>query len=157
MADTFPLILFFVPRLVPFTATEKEQELDGARFNAVMPIVLLPALAVIVAVQFPVRLLGVATTNPAGRVSVADTFVSVKLEFGFARVKVRDVVAFKGIVAAPKVLAMVGATGATTFKLAVLLVAPGPLSLAEIGPVVLFSVPTVPGAFTFTEIVHEAN
>jgi len=33
VADTFPLILFFVPRLVPFTATEKEQELDGACYE----------------------------------------------------------------------------------------------------------------------------
>lgn len=55
VADTFPLILFFVPTLVPVTSTEKEQELEADRFKAVMLIVLLPALAAIVAVQFPLR------------------------------------------------------------------------------------------------------
>jgi hypothetical protein len=149
--------LFFVPALVPFTETLKEHELDAVRFKPVMAIVLLPALAVMFAVQFPVRLLGVATTNPAGRVSVAETFVSVIVEFGLASVKVRDVVPFSGMVAAPKLLAMVGGRDATTIKLAVLLVAPDPLSLAEIGPVVLFSVPEEPGAFTFTEIAQFDN
>lgn len=153
VADTFPVTLFFVPTLVPVTSTEKEQELDAARFNAVMPIVLLPALAVMLPVQFPLRWLGVATTRPAGNVSLAETFINVTVEFGFAKVKVRDVVPLSGIVAAPKLLAIVADTGgAITVRLAVLLVAPGPLSFAEIGPVVLFSVPRVFGAFTLTEI-----
>jgi hypothetical protein len=86
-------------------------------------------------------------------VSLADTFINVTVEFGFDNVKVRDVVPLSGMLAAPKPLAIVGATGgAITVRLAVLLVAPGPLSVAEIGPVVLFSVPKVFGAFTFTEI-----
>jgi len=106
------------------------------------------------AVQFPVRLLGVATTNPAGRVSIADTFVSVNVVFGFASVKVSDVIPLSGMLATPKLLAIVGGRAATTIKLAVLLVAPDPLSLAEIGPVVLFSVPELAGAFTLTEIVQ---
>jgi len=80
------------------------------------------------------------------------------VEFGFANVKVSDVVPLSGIVAAPKLFAIVGATGgAITVRLAVLLVAPGVLSFAVIGPVVLFSVPNVFGAFTFTEIVQVAN
>ena len=49
---------------------------------------------------------------------------------------------------------IVGATGAAfTVRVAVLLVAPGPLSLEEIGAVVLFFTPVVV-AFTFTEIKH---
>lgn len=85
--------------------------------------------------------------------SLAETFINVTVEFGFVKVKVSDVVPLSGILASPKLLAIVGATaGAITVRLAVLLVAPGPLSLAEIGPVVLLSVESVFGAFTFTEM-----
>ena len=55
VADTFPLILFFAPTLVPITSTAKEHELEADKFKAVMPIVLLPALAVIVAAQLPLK------------------------------------------------------------------------------------------------------
>ena len=90
--------------------------------------------------------------------SLADTFINVTVEFGFANVKVSDVVPLSGIVAAPKLLEIVGATGgAITVKLAVLLAAPGTVSFAVIGPVVLFSVPNVFGAFTFTEIEQVAS
>lgn len=150
--------MFLVPTLVPITSTENEHELEAAKFKAVMPIVLLPALAVIVAVQLLLRWLGVATSKPAGNVSLADTFISVTVEFGFANVKVSEVVPLSGILAAPKLLAIVGATGgAITVRPAVLLVAPSPVSFAEIGPVVLFNVPNVFGAFTFTEIAHVAS
>jgi hypothetical protein len=150
--------LFFVPTLVPLTSTEKEQELEAVRFKAAMPIVLPPALAVILPVQFPLRWLGVATTKPGGKVSVAEMLLNVNAEFGFANMKVRDVVPLNGIVATPKLLAIVGGTGvAITVRLALLLVAPGPLSFAKIGPVVLFNVPRVFGAFTFTEITQVAS
>src|SRR5215472_4774194 len=58
------------------------------------------------------------------------------------------------MVATPKALLTVGGFGGgATVRLAVLLGAPGPLSLAEIGPVVLLNVP-VAVACTFREIKH---
>jgi hypothetical protein len=109
-------------------------------------------------VQLPVRLFGVATTRPEGNVSFAETLLNANAEFGFANVKVSDVVPLIGSVGTPKVLAIVGGAGvAITARLAVLLVPPGPLSLEEIGPVVLLSVPTVLGAFTVTVITQPAT
>ena len=104
-------MLFFVPTLVPVTATEKEQELEAARVNAVMPIVLPPALAAILPVQLPFRLLGLATSRPDGKVSVAETLFNVNAEFGFAKVKVSVVVPFSGILAGLNAFAIVGLTG----------------------------------------------
>ena len=104
-------MLFFIPTLVPVTATEKEQELAAAKVNAVMPIVLPPAFAAILPVQLPLRLLGLATTRPDGKVSFAETLFKVNAEFGFAKVKVRDVVPFSGIVAGLNAFAIVGLTG----------------------------------------------
>ena len=111
VADTLPVMLFLVPTLVPITSTEKEQELEAARFKAVMPIVLAPAIAEIVPVQLPLRLLGVAITRPGGKVSVADTLLNANAEFGFANVKVRDVVPLSGILAGLNAFAIVGLTG----------------------------------------------
>ena len=146
-----------VPAPVPVTLTEKEQELEGGKFNAVMPIILPPGLAVISAelTQLPLRLVGLANTRPAGNVSLAERFINTALEFGLAKVKVREVVPFSGMLAAPNPLEMVGGNGGrATVRLAVLLVAPGPLSLAVIGPVVLCRIPKALGAVTFTEIKH---
>lgn len=70
-------------------------------------------------------------------------------------VKVREDVPFNGMLAAPNPLLIVGGSGgAITVRLAVLLVAPGPLSVEVMGPVVLSSVAKTLGAFTFTEIKH---
>src|SRR5262249_3913154 len=75
--------------------------------------------------------------------------------FGLVKVKVSEVLPFKGTLAAPKTLTRVGATGGgATVREAVLLVAPGPLSLAEIGPVGLLNTPVLVGV-TFTEIKHD--
>ena len=67
-----------------------------------------PATAVAVPVQVLFRLLGVATTNPAGRLSVKATPFSVRFWLVLLTVKVRLVVPFSGIVAAPNALAIVG-------------------------------------------------
>ncbi len=64
VADTLPVTLFLVPTLVPITSTEKEQKLEAGKFRPVMLIVFPPALAIILPVQFPLRWLGVAITNP---------------------------------------------------------------------------------------------
>src|SRR6516225_7660300 len=81
-----------------------------------------------------------ATTRPAGRVSLSAMLISGVLGFGLAMLKVSDVVPFRAKLATPKALEAVGGLtmgAAETVSVAVLLIAPGPLSLAEIGPVVL--------------------
>src|ERR1700730_9511879 len=129
-------MLFLVPALVPVTLTENEQELEAGKVNAVIPTILLPELAVISASQLPDRLAGLATTRPAGKMSLAEMFINITLWFGLVSMKVRGVVPFSGMLAAPNPLAIVGGTvGGATVRLAVLLVAPGPLSLEAIGPV----------------------
>ena len=144
-----------VPAPAPLTLTEKKQEPAAGRFNAVNPIVLLPALAEMSPPQVPVKLFGLATTRPAGIVSLAETFINVRLEFGLVNVKVSEVVSFNGMLAAPNALPIVGGSGgAVTVNVAVLLVVPGSLSVEVIGPVVLLNVPRALGACTFTEIKH---
>src|SRR5579883_2786792 len=146
------VVLFFVPADVPVTFTEKEQLVLAA---SVAPDTLTlpePAVAIIVpAPQLPVRPFGVATTSPLGRVSVNAMPVTAEVEFGFARLKVSDVVPFSGMLAAPNTLLIVG--GPITVRVAVLLVAPVPLSFEEIVPVVLFFTPTVVPC-TLSEIVQ---
>src|SRR5260370_39661338 len=76
-----------------------------------------PATAVAAPPQVLVSPFGVATTKPAGRVSVKATPVSgMGLIPGLVMVKVSEVEPFNGIVAAPKALVIVG--GATTSRLA---------------------------------------
>ncbi len=75
-----------------------------------------PAIAVIVPPPHePVSPFGVATTRPAGSVSVKPTPVSAVPAFGLVSVKVSVVVPFTTMLAAPKALAIVGgATAAAT-------------------------------------------
>ena len=78
----------------------------------------LAAVAVIVPPpHVPDNPLGVATTKPAGNVSVNATPVKEVLALAFVIVKVRDVVAFTSIVPAPNVLVIEG--GERTIKVAV--------------------------------------
>src|SRR5205085_2483527 len=110
-----------------------------------------PAVAVAVPPQVLVRPLGVATTKPAGRLSVNDSPVSDTLVFGLVMVMVSDVVPLSGILVAPKVLVTVA--GVDTLSLAVLLVAPFPPLVELTSPVVFLTVPDcIP--VTFTTIVH---
>src|SRR5712691_5895091 len=161
VAVTFPLVLFLVPAVVPVTLTESEQEPFAGKFNDATLIVLLPGLAITstptVVTHVPVKPLGLATTRPLGRVSLTEMFANAILEFGLVKVKVREVIPFSGMLAAPNALEMVGGDGGVvTVRLAVLLVAPGPLSLAEIGPVVLFRIAgAVAVACTLTEMKHD--
>jgi hypothetical protein len=91
--------------------------------------------AIVPTPHVPVRPLGVDSTKPDGSASVTPIPVNAAVAFGFVIVKLRLVVPFNTRKATPNVLVIVG--GATTVRVAVLLVAPAPLSLAEIGPVVL--------------------
>ena len=81
---TLPVVLVFSPAVVPVTFTEKVQELLPA---SVAPDKLTPpppAVAEIVPPPHePVRPLGVATTRPAGNVSVKPTLCSVRPELLF--------------------------------------------------------------------------
>ena len=93
------------------------------------------------------------TCNPFVNVSLkAMPFSAVPFAAGLVIVKVNVVVPFKGTLAAPKALLIVG--GATTWRVAVLLVAPVPPSVEVMAPVVLS---LLPAAFpvTSTENVHD--
>ena len=75
-----------------------------------------PAVPVAVPVHVVLRFAGVATTSPAGRLSVNAIPFSVRFWFVLLIVNVRLVVPFSGIVAAPNCFAIVG--GLMTVRLA---------------------------------------
>src|SRR5579859_5088589 len=153
---TVPVVLTLWPPVTPTTFTENVQEPPAAivppeRLTTekpeTVPVVMVPVP------HDPVRPFGFATARPAGSVSPKPTPVSATVAFGLVMVKVSVVVAFRLMLAAPNAFAMLG--GPITVMLAVLLVAPAPLSFDEIGPVVLFCTPAaIP--VTFTLIVQEA-
>src|SRR5438067_2284058 len=92
VAVTADVVLAFVPGVVPVTFTEKVQDPAAASVAPVRLIVPLPATARIVpASQDPLRPFGVATTSPAGRVSVKPTLLTA-IVFGFVIVKLRALV-----------------------------------------------------------------
>lgn len=101
--------LFFAPDVVPCTVTETVHDAPAPRLAPVSVTEDDPFAAVAVPPQVLFRLPGVATTRPAGRLSVNATPFRVKLVFVLLRVNVRLVVPFSGMVAAPNALAMVGA------------------------------------------------
>jgi hypothetical protein len=126
--------LFFTPAVVPCTFTETVQLALAANVPAERLMLPEPAVAVAVPPQVLLSAFGVATTNPAGRLSVKAIPVSAKLVFGLVMVNVREVVPFNGICAAPKALVMDG--GVATVKLAVA-VLPVPPFVEVTFPVVL--------------------
>src|SRR5437879_1458519 len=106
---TAPVTLFFVPVLVPETFTVKLHEALAASAAADKLTVLDPAVAVIVRPpQLPVRPLGVATTNPAGIMSVKPIPVKEALVLGLDRWNMSEVVLFNAIFAAPNDFEIVG-------------------------------------------------
>src|SRR4051812_49378446 len=151
---TVPVVFTLCPPVVPTTFTENVQDPPAAivppeRFTTekpdTVPVVMVPAP------HDPGSRFGVATVSPPGSVSPNATPVSATVAFGLVIVKLSVVVAFKLMLAAPNAFAMLG--GPITVMLAVLLVAPAPLSVDEIGPVVLFCTPAAT-PFTFTLIVQ---
>jgi len=79
--------------------------------------VLLPAVAVTVPLpQAPVSPFGVATTTPAGRLSVNAMPLSALAVFGLVMVKLSVLLVFNATLVGLKLLLMVG--GATTVRLA---------------------------------------
>src|SRR5689334_2107509 len=113
---TAAVVLLFRPVAVPFTFTEKVHEALAASVAPDRLTAPEPATAVIVPPpQVPVKPLGVATIIPAGSVSLKAMPVSeTVLATGLVMVKLRPVVAFTGIEAAPNDLLMLG--GAITVK-----------------------------------------
>ena len=100
---------------MPVTVTEKLHEALAFREEPERLMLVEPAEAVIVPPpQDPDKPFGVVTTNPAGNESVKPMPVSMLPEFGFARVKLREVLLFNGIVAAPNALEIVGGEGFET-------------------------------------------
>ena len=90
------------------TFTAKEHIDPAASVAPESEMVFDAASAVIVPPQFPVRPFGVETTSPAGKVSVNPTLLNDRLEFGFARSKVSDVLPLSATLAEPKAFEIVG-------------------------------------------------
>ena len=126
--------LFFTPAVVPCTLTETVQLALAAKVPAERLMLPEPATAVAVPPHVLFRPDGVATTKPAGRLSVKAIPVRARLVLGFWIVKVSDVVPFNGMLAAPNALAIDG--GVATVKLAVA-VLPVPPLVEVTFPVVL--------------------
>ena len=127
-------LLFFTPAVVPCTFTETVQEPLAATVPPDKLTVEDPATAVAVPPQVLVRAFGVATTNPAGKLSVNATVSGMVLELVI--VKLSEVVPFNGILAAPKNLRIVG--GAAVTVMLAEAVPPVPPSVEVTLPVVLF-------------------
>jgi hypothetical protein len=148
--------LFFAPTVVPFTVTLK---LHDALPASVAPAkVMLPDAATAVIVpppQVPTRPFGVWTTSPAGNVSVKPTPVRAVAALGLAMVKLSEVAPLSGMLAAPKLFAIVGgAVAAVTVTLAVA-VPPLPPSTEVTAEVVLTFAPAVVPV-TLTLKLHDA-
>jgi len=151
---TAPLVLFFVPAVVPVTFTLNVHEPLAAIVPPVRLMLPDPATAEIVPLpQLPVSPFGVETTRPAGNESVNPTPVSAIDALGLLIVKLSEVDPLSGMLAAPKDLAIVGGTAASTVTVAEA-VPPGPLSTEVTAPLVLFLMPAVVPV-TFTLKVHE--
>src|SRR5258708_15590077 len=139
--------LFFGPAVVPVTFTANVQLALTARVPADRLTEPEPAVAVAVPPHVLVNPFGVATTSPPGRVSVNATPVSgMVLAAGLVMVKVSEVDAFSGMLAAPKDFVIVG--GVATDRLAVAVFPVPPLVELTL-PVVLTKFPeAVPVTFT---------
>jgi hypothetical protein len=102
-------LLLLSPAVVPWTLIETVQLVLGARDAPLKLTDEEPAAAVAVPLQVVLRLFGVATTRPVGKLSVNATPVRVRFWLLLLSiVKVRLVVPFSGIVAAPKAFTMCG-------------------------------------------------
>jgi hypothetical protein len=115
--EVIALVVFsFVPEVVPFTPTVKVQ-IEPAAVEAVnVPpdrlTLLLPDVAVIVPLPHePVTFGVVATTSPAGRLSVNPTPLRPLVVFGLLIVKLNVLMEFSGILAGLNAFVIVGLTG----------------------------------------------
>jgi hypothetical protein len=133
--------LVHAPAVVPVTVTDKVHDPAAAIDPPAKLTEDDPAVAVPTPLQVFASPLGLETCIPAGNESVKATPVRVVVEFGLEMLSVKVVVPPAAIEGDPKDLLMEG--GATTVRVAVLDVLPGPLSLALTTLVVLFCTPAV--------------
>jgi hypothetical protein len=110
---TAPVMLVNWPAEVPVTFTTTVQELLTAMLPSVRLMLVLPAVADAVPPQLLVRPFGVATSKPAGSVSLNATPVSGTPTFGFWMVKVSMLVPLRGMVFGLNACAMLGAPALT--------------------------------------------
>ena len=150
--DVMVTLLFFMPRVVPCTFKEMVQPALPARVPPDRLADPEPAVAVVMPVQVVVNPLGVATTNPAGRVSVNATPVRPVLALGLLIVKVNEVVALSVMLAAPNALTMVGGVACATVTLALEVF---PVPWVEVTVTLLFFIPRVVPC-TFNPMVQDA-
>ena len=116
---TLLVVLFFCPAVAPVTFTLTVQDAPATTLPPLRVINPLPAAAVTVPLQLLVTPGAFATTNPAGIVSLnASPVNGTVFPAGFVIVKVRLVVPFSGIVAAPNDLLMDGGNSTTCVSVA---------------------------------------
>jgi hypothetical protein len=102
-------LLFFTPSVPPETFTLNVHDALAANVAPARLTLPDPAKAVIVPPpQLPANPFGVATTNPAGNVSVNATPVNPDEEFGLFTANVSEVEPFNATLAAPKVFVIDG-------------------------------------------------
>jgi hypothetical protein len=147
---TGPVILFFVPTVVPLTFT------DTVQLEEIAPPLRLTEVALATAVNIPPQPLetpgGLATCRPLGRESVKESWNSGRPKLELLIWKMSTEVPPTTMLFGENVLVIVA--GLATTSVAVLLVVPVPPSVELTAPVTLFLVPgEVP--FTLTESVHE--
>jgi hypothetical protein len=113
---TLPVTLFWVPGIVLATLTEKVHDPLAASDAPERLITFVFGVAVIVPPpQLPDRpLLGLVITSPAGNVSLNPIPVIVFDEFGLVIVKLSEVAAPSGMLAAPNALLIVGGVSTVT-------------------------------------------
>jgi hypothetical protein len=136
--DVFPVppsvevtctLLFFTPAVVPLTLTEKLQDDPTAGVAVSVPpdrlTLPLPAVAVIVPLpHVPVNALGVATTRPAGKLSVNATPLSATLVFGLLIWKLNVLLPFTAMLVGLNDLVIEGGEATVRLAVAVLPVPP---------------------------------
>jgi len=148
---TLLVVFTFEPAVVPVTFTLNVHDELAASVAPDRLITVVFCVAVIVPVHVLLRPLGVEIIRPAGKVSLNPIPVSMAEAFGLLRLKLSDVMPFKGMLAAPKPLLMVGGDRTVTEAFEVLPVPPS----VELTVTLLFLVPAVVPC-TFTETMHEA-
>jgi len=122
--EVIATLLFFIPAVVPVTLTDTVQLALAASVPAERLTEPEPPTAVPVPPQVSLRFGVDAITRPAGRVSVNVTPFKVTVVFGLVMLKVKLVVPFKGMFAAPKDLVIVGGEATVRFAVAVFPVPP---------------------------------
>jgi hypothetical protein len=142
---TAPVVLFCAPAAIPVTFTVKLQDALAASVPLDKLTLAEPATPVAVPPQVLVSPFGVATTSPAGNVSVNAIPVSDKLAFGLLTVIVSEVPPFSGIVAAPNAFAIVGGAATVTDAFEVF---PAPAVVELTVTLLFFTPPVVPVTFT---------